>query len=53
MSERGLDYDSDANKIEKVMKDAEHSACDEYLACLFILVTDGDRYQGLKRALDN
>ena len=53
MSERDLDPDSDADKIEKVMKDAEDGSCDEYLACLFILVADGGRYQGLKRALDN
>ena len=38
---------------EKVMLDAERGSCDEYLACLFILVADGDRYQGLKQALDN
>ena len=35
------------------MLDAERGSCDKYLACLFILVADGDRYQGLKRALDN
>ena len=53
MSERGLDPDSDADEIEKVMKDAERQSCDEYLACLFILVADGGMHQGLKRALDN
>ena len=35
------------------MDDAEHMSCDEYLSCLFILVADGGRFQGLKRALDN
>ena len=35
------------------MLDAERGSCDEYFACLFILVADGGRYQGLKRALDN
>ena len=35
------------------MTDAERQSCDEYLACLFILVADGGRYQGLKHALDN
>ena len=28
-------------------------SCEEYLSCLFILVADGGRFQGLKRALDN
>ena len=53
MSERGLDDDSDTDKLKKVLSDAERSSCDKYLACLFILVADGGRYQGLKRALDN
>ena len=35
------------------MTDAERQSCDNYLARLFILVADGGRYQGLKRALDN
>ena len=35
------------------MLDAERGSCDEYLACLFILVPDGGRYQSLKGALDN
>ena len=53
MAERGLDHDSDVDEIKKVSTDAERQSCDEYLACLFILVADGGRYQGLKRALDN
>ena len=53
MSERGLDDNSDTDDLKKVIADAERSSCDEYLACLFILVADGGRYQGLKRALDN
>ena len=48
-----MDYDSDVTSLKKVMIDAERSSCDKYLACLFILVADGGRYQGLKRALDN
>ena len=40
-------------KLEKVQKDAKNSACEEYLSCLFILVADSCRFQGIKRALDN
>ena len=54
MSERGLDPDSDdTDELKKLIIDAERQSCDEYLACLFIMVADGGRYQGLKRALDN
>ena len=54
MSKRGLDLDSDdADELKKVIIYAERGSCDEYLACLFILVADGGRYQGLKQALDN
>ena len=53
MSERGLDDDSDTDNSQKVISDAERNSCDKYLACLFILVADGGRYQDLKRALDN
>ena len=54
ISERGLDPDSgDADDLKKVIRDAKHQSCDEYLACLFIMVVDGGRYQGLKQALDN
>ena len=53
ISERGLDSDSDdTDGLKKVLLDAERGSCDEYLACLFILVADGGRYQGLKQALD-
>ena len=40
-------------ELEKVQKDAKNSACEEYLSCLFILVANSGRSQGLKRALDN
>ena len=53
MDERGLDHDSDVDEIKKVLTDVEQQSCDEYLACIFILVADGGRYQGLKHALDN
>ena len=54
MSERDLDPESDdTDGLQKVLLDAECGSCDKYLACLFILVADGGRYQGLKRALDN
>ena len=54
MSERGLDPDSDdTDGLQKVIIDAECGSCDKYLACLFILVADGGRYQGLKQALNN
>ena len=55
MSEHGLGDECDKHGADykKVMVVAEHGSCDEYLACLFILVADGGRYQGLKRALDN
>ena len=48
MTECGLDHDSDVDEIKKVLTDAERQSCDEHLACLFILVADGGRYQGLK-----
>ena len=38
--------------MEKVQKDSKSSACEEYLSCLFILVSDSDCFQGLNRALD-
>eukprot|EP00957_Ditylum_brightwellii_P188781 14369788-Ditylum_brightwellii.AAC.1 len=53
MSERGLDDNSDTDELKKVILDTERSACNKYLACLFILVAYGQRYQGLKQALDN
>ena len=54
MSERGLDPDNDdTDDLQKVLLDTDRGSCDEYLACLFILVADGGRYQGLKQALDN
>eukprot|EP00957_Ditylum_brightwellii_P110600 8435718-Ditylum_brightwellii.AAC.1 len=53
MSERGLDDNSNTDNLKKVILDAEHGACEEYLVCLFILVADCGRYQGLKQALDN
>ena len=46
MSERGLDPDSDdTDGLQKVIIDAERGSCDKYLACLFILVADGGRYE--------
>ena len=55
MSERGLDDECDKHGADykKVMLDAERGSCDKYLACLFTLVVNGGRYQGLKQALDN
>eukprot|EP00957_Ditylum_brightwellii_P199076 15175267-Ditylum_brightwellii.AAC.1 len=53
MSERYLDDNSNTDDLKKVILDAERGACEEYLACMFILVADGGRYQGLKQALDN
>ena len=53
MFERNLAPDGDAKDLKKVKADAERASCEEYLSCLFILVADGGRYQGLKRALDN
>ena len=44
MAERFVTYQSDAKSLKKVINDGERSACDEYLACLFILVADGGRY---------
>ena len=52
MAERGLDHDSDVDKIKKVLTDTERQSCDKYLACILLVVADGGRYQGLKRALD-
>jgi predicted transcriptional regulator len=53
MSERDLDENGNSDDLKNVIVDSEHSSCDKYLACLFILVTNGGRYQGLKQALDN
>ena len=53
MFERNLAPDGDMAALRKVKADAERASCDEYLSCLFILVADGGRYQGLKCALDN
>ena len=41
------------DELEKVKKDAKKSVCEEYSSCLFILVADFGRFQGLKRALNN
>ena len=52
--ERDLDQTTiSKDELEKVKKDAKKSACEEYLSCLFILVSDSGRFQGLKIALDN
>ena len=40
-------------ELKEVMDDAERMSYEEYLSCLFILVADGGRFQGIKRALDN
>ena len=40
-------------EIKELMDNAERMSCEEYLSCLFILVADVGRFQGLKRALDN
>eukprot|EP00957_Ditylum_brightwellii_P134487 10252767-Ditylum_brightwellii.AAC.1 len=53
MSEHGLDDYSNMDDLKKVILGAEHSACNKYLACLFILVTDRGQNQGLKQALNN
>ena len=46
MSERGLVSDSDnPDELKKVIIDAERGSCDEYLACLCILVADGGGYE--------
>ena len=39
--------------IEKAKKDAKKAYTEKYLACMFILVEDTSRFQGLKCALDN
>ena len=43
MSERGLDNECDKHGTDykKVMLDAERGSCDDYFACLFILVIQG------------
>eukprot|EP00957_Ditylum_brightwellii_P130382 9945946-Ditylum_brightwellii.AAC.1 len=41
MSERGLDNNSNTDNLKKVISDVDCGACEEYLACLFILVADG------------
>ena len=52
--ERELDQTTiSTDELEKIKKDAKKSACEEYLLCLFILVSDCGRFQGIKRALDN
>ena len=39
--------------LDKASKDAKKASCEEYLGCLFILVADKSRFQGLKCALNN
>ena len=52
--ERGLEPETcNTTELKEVMDDAERMSCEEYFSCLFILVVDGGRFQGLKRALDN
>ena len=52
--ERGLDPETcNPTELKEVMDDAERMSCGEYLSCLFILVDDGGRFQGLKPILDN
>ena len=52
--ERGLDLETcDPIELKEVMDNVERMSCEEYLSCLFIIVADGGRFQGLKRALDN
>eukprot|EP00957_Ditylum_brightwellii_P122003 9304779-Ditylum_brightwellii.AAC.1 len=41
MSECSLDNSSNTDDLKKVILNAEHGACEEYLVCLFILVADG------------
>ena len=41
------------DELEHFKEDAKKSACEDYLSCLFILVSDYGLFQGLKRALDN
>ena len=41
------------DELEKVQKYAKNSACEEYFLCLFILVSEYVRFQGLNRDLDN
>ena len=43
MSERGLDDDSDTDDLKKVIADTERTSCDQYLACLVMLVADCGR----------
>ena len=52
--ESGMDPETcNTTELKEVMDDAELMSCEEYLLCLFILVADGGRFQGLTRALDN
>ena len=52
--ERGLDPETcDPTELKELMDDAERMSWEEYLSCIFILVADGGRFQGLMRALDN
>jgi hypothetical protein len=43
----------DADEAEKLLKKATTSACKEYLACLYLRMSDNVRYEGLKTALNN
>ena len=52
--ERGQDPETcNPMELKEVMDDAECMSCKEYLLCLFILVADGGRFQGLTRSLNN
>ena len=41
------------DELEKYQKDAKNLAYEEYFSCLFILVAESARFQGLNIALDN
>ena len=48
-----LDGPAAAEERIRIEDDASESACAEYLACLFLLLADDERFKTLKKTLSN
>ena len=48
-----MDGTSAAEERIQIEEEASKSACAEYLACLFLLLADDERFKTLKKALNN
>ena len=48
-----MDGPAAADERIRIKEEASESACAEYLACLFLLLADGERFKTLKKTLNN